>query len=174
MHVGEQRNARPVEEAGSHDELSPVVEGLIEAIGMLELVRLTSVYEVLLRLADILEQAVRDVRVRKLVLYYYMEDDTIQINEPKVENSGIPQGDFVKRHQIPHPDGGVYKLHDLYLGAELSIYGRVLRIVDADAHAKRRYEEFAGEPLRGEAEAYPADKYTLKRERVKQLKCEHK
>ena len=28
----------------------------------------------------------------------------LQISEPKVENSGIPQGVFIKRHRIPKPD----------------------------------------------------------------------
>ena len=31
-------------------------------------------------------------RIRKCVIYFYLEDDTIQVLEPKQENSGIPQG----------------------------------------------------------------------------------
>ena len=31
-------------------------------------------------------------RIRKCVMYFYLEDDTIQVLEPKQENSGIPQG----------------------------------------------------------------------------------
>lgn len=30
--------------------------------------------------------------VRKVVIYYYLEDDTCQIQEPKMDNSGMPQG----------------------------------------------------------------------------------
>ena len=37
---------------------------------------------------------------------YFLEDDTIYIYEPKVENSGLPQGVFLKRHKVPAPDGG--------------------------------------------------------------------
>ena len=31
-------------------------------------------------------------RVRHVGLYYYLEDDSIAVIEPHVENSGIPQG----------------------------------------------------------------------------------
>ena len=31
-------------------------------------------------------------RIRKCIIYFYLEDDTIQVLEPKQENSGIPQG----------------------------------------------------------------------------------
>lgn len=30
--------------------------------------------------------------VRKVTIYYYLEDDTCQIQEPKMDNSGMPQG----------------------------------------------------------------------------------
>lgn len=31
-------------------------------------------------------------RVRKCKIYFYLEDDTIQVVEPELKNSGIPQG----------------------------------------------------------------------------------
>lgn len=30
--------------------------------------------------------------IRKVKIYFFLEDGTIQVTEPKVENSGIPQG----------------------------------------------------------------------------------
>ena len=33
-------------------------------------------------------------RIRKCIIYYYLADDTIHISEPKIENSGVPQGTF--------------------------------------------------------------------------------
>lgn len=27
-------------------------------------------------------------------IYFYLEDDTVHVSEPKTENSGIPQGEF--------------------------------------------------------------------------------
>lgn len=34
-------------------------------------------------------------RVRKCVLYFYLEDDSVHIAEPRQENSGLPQGVFL-------------------------------------------------------------------------------
>ena len=31
-------------------------------------------------------------RIRKVKVYFYLEDDSVQVNEPQIENSGIPQG----------------------------------------------------------------------------------
>lgn len=41
------------------------------------------------------EKREEQYRVRKCVILFYLEDDTIQVNEPQVENSGIPQGEFL-------------------------------------------------------------------------------
>ena len=37
------------------------------------------------------ESRLENFRVRNCVLYYYLEDDSMHVSEPKVENSGIPQ-----------------------------------------------------------------------------------
>merc|ERR1719424_1677778 len=49
------------------------------------------------------ESPKENFRVRQCVVYFYLEDGTMMVVEPKVENSGIPQGTFVKRHRIPKP-----------------------------------------------------------------------
>ncbi len=88
----------------------------------------------------------------------------MHIAEPKVENSGIPQGVFVKRHRVPI-DGAANKnacigLNELYIGAELKIYGRVFRLVDADPATRYFYEE-QGHTLAAK-EDYPLDPFVLK------------
>ncbi|MBS1889869.1 MAG: hypothetical protein JST59_01120 [Actinobacteria bacterium] len=35
--------------------------------------------------------------ISQIILYFYLEDNSISINEEKQENSGIPQGIFLKR-----------------------------------------------------------------------------
>ena len=35
---------------------------------------------------------VETYRIRKCKIYFYLEDDTIQVVEPEYKNSGIPQG----------------------------------------------------------------------------------
>ena len=71
-------------------------------------------------------------------MYYYLEDDAMQIVEPKMENSGVPQGNFMKRHRVPKDDDpsepdAFYTLDDLNIGAEITIYGRTFHIVDCNS-----------------------------------------
>lgn len=108
-------------------------------------------------------------RVRKCVLYYYLEDDTIHVSEPRQDNSGIPQGSLIKRHRIPKPIGnGYYTVEDLAIGAEVTLYGKTFRLVSCD--------EFTKEFLSGiglatefemEAEPFPEDQYTQLRDTMK-------
>lgn len=43
--------------------------------------------------------------MRKVKIYYYLADETLFITEPKIENSGIPQGVFLKRQKVPKVTG---------------------------------------------------------------------
>jgi len=99
-------------------------------------------------------------RVRKAVVYYYLEDDSMHIAEPKIENSGIPQGVFVKRHRIPKSDNSYFTVDDLYIGAELDIYGRVFRLIDCDAFTREFYISNGNEL--SPAERFPVDPFTKK------------
>ena len=38
------------------------------------------------------EKAEEQYRIRHCIVLFYLEDDTIQVNEPRQENAGIPQG----------------------------------------------------------------------------------
>lgn len=38
------------------------------------------------------EKREEQYRVRNSVILFYLEDDTIQVNEPSMTNSGLPQG----------------------------------------------------------------------------------
>lgn len=106
--------------------------------------------------------AVENFRVRRCIIYYYLEDGSLHIAEPKVENSGIPQGVFVKRHRVPleGAPNQVIGLPELFIGAELKIYGRVFRVVDADPATRYFYEE-QGHALAGKEE-YPTDPFVQK------------
>jgi len=39
---------------------------------------------------SVVENPLENYRVRKMILYYYLDDGTIYIMEPKIENSGLP------------------------------------------------------------------------------------
>lgn len=62
----------------------------------------------------------------------------MQINEIRGDNSGIPQGTFLRRHQFPKPGrrGEYYKWEDFNLGEDIEIYGITYHIVDCDQFTK--------------------------------------
>ena len=51
----------------------------------------------------VVESRLENYRLRKVKIYYYLADETFFITEPKIENSGIPQGVFLKRQKVPKP-----------------------------------------------------------------------
>ncbi len=72
---------------------------------------------------SVVEDPNENFRYRKCVIYYYLEDGTIYISEPKIENSGLPQGVFLKRHKVPRKDGsGVITWEDFNCGEDIEIY----------------------------------------------------
>ena len=78
-----------------------------------------------------------EYRVRPVVLYYYLEDDSVCVMEPAVENSGLPQGKLIKRQRLPRKDRGVpYHWKDLNLALDLEVYGVLYRITDCDAFTR--------------------------------------
>lgn len=98
-------------------------------------------------------------RVRACTLFYYLEDDSIHIQEIKDHNSGMKQGLLVKRHQIPAGPDRYYVVQDLArIGAELPIYGKTFRITDADPFTRRFLEATLGLQL-GPSEPTPLDDF---------------
>jgi hypothetical protein len=94
----------------------------------------------------VVENPDENYRIRKCTMYYYLDDNSMYITEPKIENSGIPQGVFLKRHQFPKPDGTFYHWSDLDTGREIEIYGRVYRLTGYDAFTEKFYQN-EGQPL---------------------------
>jgi len=74
-------------------------------------------------------------RIRKCKIYFYLEDDSIQVIESRVENSGIPQGTLIRRHRIPLPapnDEELYTVQDFNVGKEIVLYSRSFHITGCD------------------------------------------
>lgn len=42
------------------------------------------------------EKREEQYRIRNCKIYFYLEDDSIQVIEPRAKNSGVPQGQFAK------------------------------------------------------------------------------
>jgi hypothetical protein len=87
----------------------------------------------------VVESAYENYRIKKCTIYYYLDDDSIRIDEGKEENSGIPQGYFVKRQEIKNEESGGQKISwkDFNLQSEIMIFGKKFRICDCDEFTKK-------------------------------------
>eukprot|EP01060_Flectonema_neradi_P023384 TRINITY_DN3162_c1_g2_i2.p1 TRINITY_DN3162_c1_g2~~TRINITY_DN3162_c1_g2_i2.p1 ORF type:complete len:770 (+),score=130.80 TRINITY_DN3162_c1_g2_i2:47-2356(+) len=104
------------------------------------------------------ETATESERVRKVIILLYLEDDTMQVSEPRQENSGITQGALVKRHRILKPDSsGIFTADDIRVGNQITIYGKTFMVVDCDACTRDFYES-VGIPV-CEPLPYPEDRH---------------
>lgn len=75
-------------------------------------------------------------RFRRCTIYYYLEDGSMRIDEPKEDNSGIPQGVFLKRHRVPKADGTPVSFEDFVIGGTLEVYGRSFNVLSCDAFTR--------------------------------------
>lgn len=77
---------------------------------------------------------------RRFVIQYYMEDDTIDIHEPPVRNSGILGGIFLGRQSVKKPDGTNYSPTDMFIGNVVDLFCHRFELLDADEHTYRLME----------------------------------
>ncbi|XP_035473965.2 EF-hand domain-containing protein 1 isoform X1 [Scophthalmus maximus] len=104
-------------------------------------------------------------RVRPVIIYYYLEDDSMCIFEPLVKNSGIPQGKRLKRQRLPKNERGErYRWKDLNIGMDLEVYGVKYHITQCDAFTKE-FMESEGMVL-NDPQPMPVDPYCKTRKKV--------
>jgi hypothetical protein len=121
-------------------------------------------------------------RVRRVVVCFYLSDRSVSISEPRVVNSGIAQGEFMRRTIVRKSGGHSRSFHrdsnaddyyapeDFRIGGELRLYGRTFHIVDCDAATRRFYVEALGESLET-PRMYP-DESSSKMDEVEELKSQ--
>uniref|UniRef100_A0A7S4RNF6 Calmodulin n=1 Tax=Alexandrium monilatum TaxID=311494 RepID=A0A7S4RNF6_9DINO len=110
---------------------------------------------------SVVETNLETSRVRNCVVYYYLEDDTAQVLEPKQDNSGLPQGQVIRRHRFPGPSGGYLSWQDLAVGGILHIYGRSIYLVNCDDWSRSYYAAQGidqGQPESPEQDAFMASR----------------
>jgi hypothetical protein len=78
-------------------------------------------------------------RIRKLILYYYLIDNTVAIFEEKEMNSGIVQGVFLNRGKVKKLDGSEYRYQDLLVGNDICVYGKYIKLYDCDEYTREFY-----------------------------------
>ncbi|NXD67336.1 EFHC2 protein, partial [Eolophus roseicapillus] len=106
-------------------------------------------------------------RIRHCKIYFYLEDDTIQVIEPRVKNSGIPQGTIVRRHRIPLPppdEDQFYTIDHFNINIEVTFYARKYKITDCDQFTKNFLRKM-GVRLNPPA-SLPGDPYTQERQKI--------
>jgi len=113
----------------------------------------------------VVETNLENYRVRKVQIFYYLEDDTCQITEPRQDNSGIPQGTLIRRHRFPGPNGGYLAVENLRIGSDLSIYGKTIRITNCDPFTREYYQHLGieqDEPHTEEVDPFMCTREDLK------------
>ena len=100
------------------------------------------------------------VRSRNFVVYFFVEDGTIKITEPRVENSGLLQGAFLKRHVVK----GV-TLNELNVGAMIKIYGFEFRLYSCDGFTRGYLDHLGVVVPEDEEEPNCEDPWRAKNER---------
>lgn len=93
----------------------------------------------ILRYQGFFQQTLHEMRIgshilRKVDIFFYLEDGTIKVMEPKTENSGLSQGTMISRQRIrlPHSYDLYYDVLDLNIGLEVTFFGKVFKIVNCD------------------------------------------
>lgn len=86
----------------------------------------------------VVESRLEHYSIRRLTLFYYIEDHTLSINEHRQVNSGRPQGAFLKRRQVLKDDqsGICIQPRDLIVGENIVILGKNIRIVSCDQYTR--------------------------------------
>ncbi|XP_041127668.1 EF-hand domain-containing family member C2-like [Polyodon spathula] len=115
------------------------------------------------------EKREEQFRIRRCKIYFYLEDDTIQVVEPEIKNSGIPQGTFIRRHRIPLPppyDDECYTLEHFNINQEMVFYSRTFTITDCDVFT-RNFLRKLGVRLNSPS-ATPKDPYSTVRNQMQE------
>lgn len=84
------------------------------------------------------ESRLENFRIRQLTIYYYLEDRSVMITEPKQTNSGCPEGSFLKRQMIIKQDGSQmpFEPTDFRVGEDIDVCGRSIRLTDCDQYTR--------------------------------------
>ncbi|XP_070146022.1 EF-hand domain-containing family member C2 isoform X1 [Ovis canadensis] len=88
---------------------------------------------------EVPDKSQENYRIRCYKIYFYLEDDTVEVNEPVLKNSGLPQGIFIRRHRISLPppnEDQFYTVHDFNVNIDIVFYGRTFKIYNCDAFTK--------------------------------------
>ncbi|KAI8924924.1 hypothetical protein BC831DRAFT_463157, partial [Entophlyctis helioformis] len=113
---------------------------------------------------ETVHESVEQYHLRKVRILYFLEDDSIAVVEPPVENSGIPHGVLIKRQRLPKSSTEFYTVRDFNLGINITFYGKAFRIVSCDKFTEKYLTMTEGIRLNA-PEHMPNDPYQGQRAR---------
>ncbi|XP_068429374.1 EF-hand domain-containing family member C2 [Clinocottus analis] len=106
-------------------------------------------------------------RIRRCKIYFYLEDDTVQVVEPKYKNSGIPQGTLLHRQRVPLPapnDDQFYHIYHFNINQQMVLYSRKYTVTNCDSFT-RNFLTKLGVRLNNPG-SVPDDPYSKHREEI--------
>jgi len=107
---------------------------------------------------SVVESRMENMRIHKVMIYYFLEDKSIMIIEPKEENSGMPQGAFLKRQMVLRGDGMTpFMPQDFRVGLDVGIHGRAIRITDCDEYTRAFFDNLG--QAQAPAQEVPMDQF---------------
>lgn len=109
---------------------------------------------------EVAQSTIEKTMVRRLVIKYFLDDHTIEIIEPIIRNSGIPQGKFLKRQRVPRTMeyGEFVSFLDFRIGEVVEIFQKQIVITECSEFTRAFYEA-AGNP-QGEKIEPPVDDFS--------------
>ncbi|KAJ7514901.1 hypothetical protein O6H91_23G065400 [Diphasiastrum complanatum] len=117
------------------------------------------------------ERREENFRVRRCTIYFYLEDGSMHISEPREDNSGIVQGTFLKRHKVPKHGGGYIGISNFKVGSDITVYERTFRICSCDTFTKRYFMKRCYEI--GKEEDFPDGPVSSFRETLQRHRLKH-
>jgi len=111
---------------------------------------------------SVVESRLETARLRKLIVFFYLEDNSLSMLEPKQMNSGIPQGEILKRKKVLKSDGSGKNIgiEDFIVGQDVNIYGKHIRLYDCDEYTRSFYKNLGLEQMAVQDE--PLDNFETK------------
>jgi len=111
---------------------------------------------------SVIENPNENFRVRNIDICYYLEDNSISMNESKQTNSGIPQGPFLKRQKILRNDGSgkFLNIQDFRIGQEIHLFGKNILLFGCDQYTREFFDNL-GMPQNDDIQP-PVDNFQTK------------
>ncbi|XP_061142306.1 EF-hand domain-containing family member C2 [Syngnathus typhle] len=106
-------------------------------------------------------------RIRRCKIFFYLEDDTIQVVEPEYKNSGIPQGTLIRRQRIPLPPPRQERFYNVFhfnLNQQVVLFAHTFTVTNCDQFT-RNFLTKCGVIL-NDPVAVPEDPYRSHREKM--------